>query len=82
MINSITDAVDESVLDTMTAIFNEYTKIFVMETNSSFFQEMNIVQESNIPERKTILEKIIFFISDILHKLIDFIKKKINKLFN
>lgn len=82
MINDIIDAVDESVLDTMTSIFNEYTKIFVMETNSSFFQEMNIVQESNIPERKTILEKIIFFIPDILRKLIDFIKKKINKLFN
>ena len=82
MFELIDEAVTNSEYDTAMAIFSEYCKIFTMENEGLYLESDYVIQEGDAPKRKTTLEKIIFFIPDMIRKFIQFIKSKLNKLFN
>lgn len=77
----IDDIVTESSYETMMAMLCAYEKALVLESHGLYLKDDNIFQEGNVPERKTTLEKVIWFIPDMIRKFIEFIKKKLNKLF-
>lgn len=80
MFEYIDDIVLESSYNTMKAMFEVYNKALMLEAYG--FQPANtIFQESDIPERKTTLEKVIWFIPDMIRKFIQLIKSKLKKLF-
>lgn len=77
----IDDIVTESSYETMMAMLCAYEKALVLESHGLYLKDDNIFQEGKIPERKTTLEKVIWFIPDMIRKFIEFIKNKLNKLF-
>lgn len=80
MFELIDEAVTQSAYDTAMAIFSEYCKLLTMETEGLYLESDYVIQEGSVPERKTVLEKIMFFIPDMLRKFFEFIKKKLNKI--
>ena len=77
----IDDIVTESSYETMMAMLCAYEKALVLESYGLHLKDNDdIFQESKTPERKTTLEKIIWFIPDMIRKFIEFIKKKLDKL--
>ena len=78
----IDDTVTESSYETMMAMLCSYEKALVLESHGLYLKnDDDIFQEGKTPERKTTLEKIIWFIPDMIRKFIEFIKKKLDKLF-
>lgn len=78
----IDDIVTESSYETMIAMLCAYEKALVLESYGLHLKDNDdIFQESKTPERKTTLEKVIWFIPDMIRKFIEFIKNKLNKLF-
>lgn len=78
----IDDIVTESSYETMLSMFCTYEKALVLESYGMCLKDNDdIFQEGKTPERKTTLEKVIWFIPDMIGKFIEFIKKKLDKLF-
>lgn len=78
----IDDIVTESSYETMLSMFCAYEKALVLESYGMCLKDNDdIFQEGKTPERKTTLEKVIWFIPDMIRKFIEFIKKKLDKLF-
>ena len=74
--------VTESSYETMIAMLCAYEKALILESYGLYLKDNDeIFQEGKAPERKTTLEKVIWFIPDMIRKFIEFIKKKLDKLF-
>ncbi len=81
MNDEILNVIDESDLSVTSAIVEMCSKALMLESYGISVDENSFFQEGSTPERKTVLEKVIMFIPDMIRKLVDFIKKKLRKLF-
>lgn len=84
MINEISvidDVILESQMDVYQSILESYVKCAQLYCEACQSQDSYFVQEAATPERKNVFQKIIMFIPDLLRKLFQFIKSKVQKLF-
>ena len=69
--------VTESSYETMIAMLCAYEKALILESYGLYLKDNDeIFQEGKAPERKTTLEKVIWFIPDMIRKFIEFIKTR------
>lgn len=78
-IERIDDIVCEQEFNVENSMFQLYDKYLKFD---SYQTDPMIFQESDTPKRKTTIEKIIWFIPDMIVKLFKFIKSKIQKVAN
>ena len=82
MFENINEASCESAFMVASSMYNMYHKMLLMESEG-FTVPMNtsLFMESDTPKRESTLEKIIWFIPDLIMKFVNFVRSKLKKIF-
>lgn len=82
MFENIDEVVSDSEYRVAAAMFDMYHKMLMMESEGlTVPMNTSLFMESDTPKRESTLEKIIWFIPDLIRKFINFVRSKLKKLF-
>lgn len=83
LFETIDEAVSDSEYRVTSAMFDVYHKMLIMESEGlTVPMTTSLFMESDTPKRESTLEKIIWFIPDLIRKFINFVRSKLKKLFS